>query len=120
VLIGRALSIVVFAGAVLHGTAPVSSQPVASPAVECHELPRCTGCGCKGGPGYRGPNGQCVSYAQLFKVCGNPPGSPCTFENAPNTGLNRECVAGKVEKTGKAKARAIRTQGRPGAVETTE
>ncbi len=42
----------------------------------------CQGCGCKGGPGWRGPNRQCVSHRELSKVCGNPPGSPCTFEGA--------------------------------------
>jgi hypothetical protein len=114
VLIGRALSIVVFAGAVLHGTAPVSSQPVAeAPApAQCLDLPMCKGCGCKGGPGYRGPNGQCVSYAQLFKVCGNPPGAPCVFENAPNTGLNRACMAQRIEAGGKASAAKLRADGR--------
>jgi hypothetical protein len=42
----------------------------------------CQGCGCKGGPGWRGPNRQCVSHRELFKVCGNPPGSPCVHEGA--------------------------------------
>ncbi|EIZ84862.1 MAG: hypothetical protein CL858_28160 [Cupriavidus sp.] len=41
---------------------------------------QCTGCGCKGGPGFRGPNGRCVSYKQLDKVCGSPPTSKCVFE----------------------------------------
>ena len=31
------------------------------------------GCGSRGGPGYRGPNGKCVGWAQLNKVCRNPP-----------------------------------------------
>jgi len=25
----------------------------------------CQGCGCKGGPGWRGPNRQCVSHREL-------------------------------------------------------
>jgi hypothetical protein len=43
---------------------------------------RCTGCGCKGGPGWRGPGGQCVSHASLTKECGSPPSSRCTYEGA--------------------------------------
>ena len=43
---------------------------------------RCMGCGCKGGPGWRGPDGQCVSWSQLKQLCGNPPGRPCTYEGA--------------------------------------
>lgn len=93
------------AGAVLHGTAPVAFS------AECADLPRCTGCGCKGGPGYRGPNGQCVGYAQLARVCGTPPTTRCTFEDAPNTGLNRDCVAENLERRSKAKANAIRALG---------
>ena len=30
-------------------------------------------CGDRGGPGYRGPNGQCVSWVSVGKVCGCPP-----------------------------------------------
>lgn len=40
----------------------------------------CSGCGCKGGPGYRGPNAQCVGWARLNKVCGNPPTKKCRAE----------------------------------------
>jgi hypothetical protein len=63
----------------------------------CPERPRCSGCGCKGGPGYRGPDGRCVGFKQLNKICGNPPESRCTFENAPGTGENRECALGAGE-----------------------
>jgi hypothetical protein len=43
----------------------------------------CEGCGCRGGPGYRGPDGHCVGWAKLNKICGNPP-SPirCMYEGA--------------------------------------
>lgn len=37
-------------------------------------------CGEKGGPGYRGPNNRCVSWAQLGRVCGTPPETRCTPE----------------------------------------
>ncbi len=40
----------------------------------------CSGCGCRGGPGYRGPNGQCVGHAQLLSTCGNPPTLRCSAE----------------------------------------
>ncbi|MCD2171754.1 hypothetical protein [Rhizobium sp. C4] len=60
----------------------------------CPDRPACKGCGCKGGPGYRGPDGRCVGFKQLSKVCGNPPETFCTFENAPGTGANRECALG--------------------------
>ncbi len=49
----------------------------------CPERPACRGCGCKGGPGYRGPDGRCVGFKALDKVCGIPPETHCTFENAP-------------------------------------
>ena len=58
----------------------------------CPERPSCTGCGCKGGPGYRGPDGRCVGFANLVKICGDPPSTRCVFENAPGTGANRECA----------------------------
>jgi hypothetical protein len=43
---------------------------------------RCKGCGCKGGPGWRGPDGFCVSQAKLADVCGSPAGTPCKQEAA--------------------------------------
>jgi hypothetical protein len=65
--------------------APLPSAPPARsgplPKVftsDCH----CKGCGCKGGSGWRGPNGQCVSHANLTFVCGAPPSKRCTHEGA--------------------------------------
>ena len=40
----------------------------------------CSGYGCKGGPGYRGPDGNCVGWKALNKVCGTPPTTKCTPE----------------------------------------
>lgn len=43
----------------------------------------CSGCGCKGGPGWRIiRTGKCASHKNIRKECGNPP-SPrrCTREN---------------------------------------
>ena len=55
-----------------------SSSPRSAAADSC----RCHGCGCKGGPGWRGQNGQCVSHANLTKDCGSPPSTRCTYEGA--------------------------------------
>jgi len=49
---------------------------VASPAA----AEFCSGCGCKGGPGYRGPDGKCVGWKTLNKVCGKPPTKNCAKE----------------------------------------
>jgi hypothetical protein len=65
--------------------------PVSVGHAGCPERPACHGCGCKGGPGYRAPDGHCVGFKELDKVCGNPP-NRCVFENAPGTGENRECA----------------------------
>ncbi len=70
-------------------------QLSAAEAYDCPERPACTGCGCRGGTGYRAPNGHCVGFRELTRVCGAEPAKACTFENAPNTGLNRECALAK-------------------------
>jgi hypothetical protein len=61
---------------------------------------QCSGCGCKGGPGYREIATQkCVGFKQLDKICGNPVSNGlCIFENAPGTGQNRECALGLPKK----------------------
>ncbi len=56
-----------------------SSSPRSAAAGSCY----CHGCGCKGGPGWRKPNGQCASRDELTEVCGKPPGTPCSYEGAP-------------------------------------
>jgi hypothetical protein len=40
----------------------------------------CSRCGCKGGPGYRDPDGNCVGWKALNRVCGTPPITKCTPE----------------------------------------
>ncbi len=80
-----------FLGVIAAGLAATSAPAQTS---ACVDLPRCEGCGCRGGPGYRGPDGRCVGYRQLRAVCGDPPTTRCRFENAPNSGLNRDCVLG--------------------------
>jgi hypothetical protein len=80
----RLMTIIVSAAALNLGLPPAYAA--------CPDRPACSGCGCKGGPGYRGPDGKCVGFKALRKVCGNPPETRCTFENAPGTGMNRECA----------------------------
>lgn len=46
----------------------------------------CSGCACRGGPGYRDAKGQCVGHAQLYSRCGVPPTTRCTFEGGPKVG----------------------------------
>ena len=42
----------------------------------------CSGCGCNGGPGFRGPKGACVGFADYERVCVRN-GGPCTAECFP-------------------------------------
>lgn len=37
-------------------------------------------CGTRGGPGYRGPNGQCIGWERFAKTCGTPPETRCSRE----------------------------------------
>ena len=39
----------------------------------------CNQCGCKGGPGYRGPDNHCVGWDGIGK-CGSPPSKNCRAE----------------------------------------
>jgi len=79
-IVGVLFTYVHFGGELNTSVGGVSSADApAAYAADC----RCRGCGCKGGPGWRGPNGQCVSTRALARVCGTPPGSRCRFEGAP-------------------------------------
>jgi len=53
----------------------------------------CSGCGCKGGPGYRAPNGRCVGWVDIGRVCGSPPTLRCTPE-LPNAGADNAALHG--------------------------
>lgn len=77
---------------VLLSSAAVLSSPVYSKCLIDGGV--CSGCGCKGGPGYREiATGRCVGFKDLPQKCGSPPSaSLCTFENTPGTGANRECA----------------------------
>ena len=54
---------------------------------------RCSGCGCKGGPGYRDSDGKCVGYANVIQKCGPPPHRGCQAECAP---VSDGCDHGRV------------------------
>lgn len=94
-MLGRMLRLGLALAALAAPTALVPSPVYAA----CPERPACQGCGCKGGPGYRGPDGKCVGFRNLTKVCGDPPDQRCTFENAPGTGRNHDCALGLDDQT---------------------
>ena len=71
---------------------PITAQAEADANAGCPTHPHCSGCGCAGGPGYRAPNGSCVGFRNLARVCGTPPTQRCSFENAPGTGDNAVCA----------------------------
>lgn len=53
---------------------------------------RCKGCGCKGGSGWRGPDGTCVSTGKLEDICGSPPGASCKQEAAPRVCFGKQAA----------------------------
>lgn len=53
----------------------------------------CSGCGCRGGPGYRGPDGRCVGWKDIGKTCGSPPTTRCKAEG-PNAGAEEAAAKG--------------------------
>jgi hypothetical protein len=60
---------------------------------------RCQGCGCKGGTGWRGPDGACVPRASLAQVCGSPAGAPCKQENAPRVCFGKQAFSAPKART---------------------
>ena len=57
-----------------------------------HEAAACEGCGCRGGPGYRGPDGKCVAWDHLDSICGKPPTKHCSRETG-ETSTAKESAA---------------------------
>ena len=66
----------------------------------------CSGCGCKGGPGYRvvegARPGACVSYKRLVSLCGPPPHTRCRRECYPVVAGCTQPSAAAVEAAGVA------------------
>jgi endonuclease YncB( thermonuclease family) len=85
----------------VFAVAVLASIVLSSPGV----AQACSGCGCKGGPGYRAPNGRCVGWADIDRTCGRPPETRCTPElvpkQGPNTPENRPKSSLLVPDTGK-------------------
>jgi hypothetical protein len=48
-------------------------------------------CGDSGGPGYRGPNGKCVGWEVLGRVCGCPPSTRCAPEQTAPAATEAAC-----------------------------
>jgi len=62
-------------------------------AAECKTVSvGCAECGCDGGPGYRKPDGQCLSYDEFDDGVCRDKTDDCAFENHPNSGQNRCCT----------------------------
>lgn len=53
----------------------------------------CSGCGCRGGPGYRGPDGRCVGWKDISRTCGSPPTTRCKAEG-PAAGAEEAAAQG--------------------------
>lgn len=69
---------VILASFVMSTPAPMSAISTPVP-----QIASCSGCGCRGGPGWRiNRTGKCASHKNIRKECGSPP-SPrrCTKEN---------------------------------------
>ncbi len=71
--------------------------PLGPSAVAAQEVCRCKGCGCKGGPGWRGPDGTCVSQAKLAEICGAPAGTPCKQEAAARVCFGKQSTLGNAK-----------------------
>jgi hypothetical protein len=67
------------AGRAAAPVAPASVPHIVLPK-GAPSLPPCHGCGCKGGPGYRGPNGRCVAWRELARICGPSLPGRCAAE----------------------------------------
>lgn len=74
---------------------------------------RCSGCGCKGGPGYRSPSGHCVGWAQLSRVCGTPPSARCSAEGPALIALGAAAIAKATGVGGSPDTRATLAPARP-------
>ncbi len=73
-------------------------EPTDADKATCVDLPNCSTCGCRGGPGYRDvASGECVGYEDMEELCGTPPTRFCRFEDHENSGLNAQCVLGEAE-----------------------
>lgn len=68
---------------VIIGCKKPSQNDIQAATKEVKVRKRKSGCGSRGGSGYRGPKGRCVGKKRLRKICGNPPTLRCKAENVP-------------------------------------
>jgi hypothetical protein len=81
-LMGESFLLISLASSMVSGPNPAFAQE------DCSRK----GCGCKGGPGWRAPEGTCVPEAKLAEVCGSQAGAPCKLEAAPRVCFGREAL----------------------------
>lgn len=70
------LAMLVLSACTAFSPCPPPAQTAPAPVLEA----RCSGCSCRGGPGFRDKNGKCVGWKALRQKCGNPPESRCIDE----------------------------------------
>jgi|ERR1700744_3769042 hypothetical protein len=70
-------------------------------------------CGTQGGPGYRGPNGKCIGWAEMGRVCGCPPSTGCTAEQAHPDAVKAACMGKDIDGM-KQKAHEVKPAGDEG------
>ena len=75
---------------------------------------RCQGCGCKGGAGWRGPDGACVPRASLAQICGTPAGAPCKQEDAKRVCFGKQALASPKPRRKHNRSRRASDFARPG------
>jgi hypothetical protein len=63
----------------MMGAAVIAWLVIAQP-MEPFVPARCSGCSCRGGPGYRAEDGKCVGWKELKRKCGDPPTTRCSDE----------------------------------------
>ena len=61
-------------------TAAAFALMLLSAPMELADPVRCSGCACRGGPGYRARDGRCVGWKALTRKCGSPPTTRCNDE----------------------------------------
>lgn len=71
-----------------------SSSVAATVVLLLIATPAIATCGDHGGPGYRGPDGHCVSWAALRRVCSVPPTKNCTPEQVADGASAGEAAQG--------------------------
>jgi hypothetical protein len=92
----------------VHGQSNFFAVVVARILCPIADSQACSGCGCRGGPGYRGPNGRCVGWSDIGRTCGDPPTTHCSAEG-PNAGADEAAKAGlKAIEAGKPKANSAK------------